>query len=100
MVKELRLCLYHPYSDLGGFKVFKVGERVKWMSPLDEDYSYGTIVDLRRSTAIVEGSGYYKGHLSVVRIKDIEKLEKGGGGFGSHKKHSKQSINKHKLQRS
>lgn len=67
----------------------KAGEMVKWRCPLDEDYSYGTILQIKNSIATVKCSGYYAGVIAEVHIKHIERLDKGGGRVGSHKKHSK-----------
>ena len=77
--------------------MFKVGERVRWRSPLDADYSYGTIVSLRYTLATVEGSGYYKGVLSEVHVRYIESMERGGKSFGGNKKQRKRAITKSKL---
>lgn len=67
----------------------KVGELVKWRNPLDEDYSYGTVLEVRKNIVIVQGSGYYKGTVSVVHLKHIRKVKRGGKGFGGSKKHHK-----------
>lgn len=50
--------------------MFKVGDAIKWMCPLDNDYTYGEITALRKSVATVKGTGLYSGitaevHLSV-----------------------------------
>lgn len=75
--------LYHPLSDLGGLEVFKIGEVIRWRSPLDADYSYGTILAIKRSVVIIAGTGYYTGLVIEVNRKYIRKLKRGGGGFGS-----------------
>lgn len=72
--------------------MYTVGEQVKWMSPLDEDYSYGTIKEIKGRTAMVACSGYYAGVIARIPLKYIKKIEKGGKGFGSSKKHSKRST--------
>lgn len=33
--------------------MFKVGDAIKWMCPLDNDYTYGEITALRKSVATV-----------------------------------------------
>ena len=38
--------------------MFKVGDAIKWMCPLDNDYTYGEIIALRKSVATVKGTGY------------------------------------------
>lgn len=80
--------------------MFRMGEAVKWMCPLDADYSYGTILEIKNSIATVLGSGYYKGNTAEVHIRYITKAEKGGGCYGGSKKHRKHTAIKFKLQRS
>lgn len=64
--------------------MYRVGELVKWMCPLDADYSYGTMLEIKRGTAKVVGSGYYEGIVTEVHLKYIKKhRKKGGAGFGS-----------------
>lgn len=41
--------------------MFKVGDAIKWMCPLDNDYTYGEITALRKSVATVKGTGLYSG---------------------------------------
>ena len=72
--------------------MFRAGELIKWRNPLDADYSYGTILEIKSSTAIVVGSGYYTGAITEVHLRYIEKAEKGGKGFGNSKKYSKRST--------
>lgn len=66
--------------------MFKIGEMVKWRCPMDEDYSYGTILDISRSIATLSCSGYYAGKITEVHLKNIEKLKRGGVGYGGCKK--------------
>lgn len=40
--------------------MFKVGDAIKWMCPLDNDYTYGEITALRKS-------GYSKRHWVIQR---------------------------------
>ena len=71
----------------------KAGDTVKWRCPMDADYSYGIILDLKKNTALIKGMGYYAGIIVEVNLKNIEKLERGGRSFGSNsKKHSKRST--------
>lgn len=68
--------------------MYKSGELVRWMSPLDEDYSYGYIIEVRNKYATVLGTGYYKGSVALIHTRSIEKLEKGGrDSSGRSKKH-------------
>ena len=69
--------------------MYRVGERVRWCSPLDADYSYGTIVSVHNNLAVVMGSGYYTGVTTEVHLRYVERAVRGGKGFGNHKKHSK-----------
>ena len=69
--------------------MYKVGELVRWLNPLDADYSYGTIVSIKGSIATVLGSGYYVGVITDIPLRYIEKPKKGGQGCGSSKKYSK-----------
>lgn len=69
--------------------MFEIGELVRWRTPLEADYSYGTILDIKRNLATLEGSGYYKGKITEVNLRYIEKLERGGKGFGGCKKYCK-----------
>jgi hypothetical protein len=72
--------------------VFKVGEMVRWMCPLEEDYSYGTILEIKQSKAKILCTGYYAGMITEVHLRYIDKLERGGEGFGRGKKCSKRSV--------
>lgn len=72
--------------------VYEVGELVKWRAPLDADYSYGYILEIKRNLATVIGTGYYKGVITQIHLRYIEKAKRGGGGCGRGKKHSKRSA--------
>lgn len=74
------------------YEVYEIGELVRWRCPLDADYSYGTILEINKNIARVEGSGYYTGVVTDVHLKYIEKLKRGGGGFGLHKRNNKRST--------
>lgn len=54
--------------------MFKVGDAIKWMCPLDNDYTYGEITALRKSVATVKGTGLYSGITAEVHLRYIEKL--------------------------
>ncbi len=69
--------------------MIKVGEMVKWRCPLDEDYSYGTVLKIKDNLATVLGSGYYTGVITEVHLRSIEKLGKGGNKVGGNKKYLK-----------
>ena len=63
--------------------MFKVGDAIKWMCPLDNDYTYGEITALRKSVATVKGTGLYSGITAEVHLRYIEKAMRGGGSVGS-----------------
>ena len=66
--------------------MFKVGDAIKWMCPLDNDYTYGEITALR------------SGITAEVHLRYIEKAMRGGGSVGSDcKKCSKRSTTKAEL---
>lgn len=67
----------------------RVGETVKWRCPLDEDYSYGTVVKVNKRKVYVMGSGYYAGVITEVHSMHIEKLKRGGKKGGKCKKYRK-----------
>ena len=77
--------------------MFVVGEVVKWRLPLEEDYSYGTILKIYKKRALVIDSGYYAGKITEVQIRYLEKHKRGGKGFGGSKEHSKRPATKSKL---
>lgn len=73
--------------------MIKTGDRIRWQSPLDEDYSYGIVLEVNKNSATVRGSGYYAGTLIDVHLRNIEKLETGGNSVGSgSKRNSKYAI--------
>ena len=69
--------------------MYKVGELVRWMRPLEEDYSYGYILDIKKSIATVVNTGYYSGVTAEVHLKYIEKVKRGGGKVERDKRYSK-----------
>ena len=70
--------------------MYKIGELVRWRNPLDADYSYGTIQEIKEGNYfLIAGSGYYTGVTTEVHIRYIDKAGKGGKGYGGSKKHSK-----------
>lgn len=71
--------------------MYKVGELVKRRCPLDEDYSYGYILGVKRNVALVVGTGYYSRTTTKVHLKYIKKVRR-GGGCGQSKKYSKSST--------
>lgn len=78
--------------------MLRVGDIVKWMSPLDHDYLYGKIVSINRGMATVKGIGLYKSITEEVHIKYIRKLT-GGKGDGICKRNNKLLTTKRKLQK-
>lgn len=72
--------------------MYEIGELVRWRCPLDADYSYGYILEIKRSLVVVVGTGYYSGVTTEIHLRYIEKVKRGGGGFGRGKEHSKRSA--------
>lgn len=68
------------YSFLGGGAVYKIGEIVRWMEPLDHDYSYGKLLRIEKNRAIVEERGYYYGKISSIHLRYIRHMERGWKG--------------------
>lgn len=59
--------------------------------PLDNDYTYGEIVEIRKSIAVIQGIGLYSKTREGVHFRYIQKLT-GGRRCGKCKEHSKRSI--------
>lgn len=69
--------------------MLKVGDTVRWMCPLDHDYTYGIIVSLTKSVALVKGIGIYKNVTAEVHLRYIKKVVLGGiKGNGSSKRNN------------
>lgn len=66
--------------------MFKVGDVVRWIEPLDHEYSYGKILSLKHNRAIVEEMGYYAGKKKSIHLRYIKHLERGNRGEST--KHS------------
>ena len=50
------------------------GDFVKWMLPLDNDYSYGKIDSIKKAVALVTHiGGYYDGKKIEVHLKYIQR---------------------------
>lgn len=67
--------------------MLKAGDTVRWMLPLEHDYSYGEILSINRRVATIKGIGLYKYITADVHIKYIERVAGGrncGGGKRSH----------------
>jgi hypothetical protein len=63
--------------------MFKVGDTVKWMCPLDHDYFYGEIVSIAERIATIKGIGLYQHITADVHFKYIKKVAGGRcGGSG------------------
>lgn len=59
----------------------KSGDLVKWMLPLDPDYSYGKIIEINRGVARVRHiGGYYDGKAIEIHLRYIIKEGKDRGG--------------------
>ena len=58
--------------------MLEVGDKIRWMCPLDNDYIYGEVVSINKRRAIVRGTGLYKNVKEEVHFRYIEKLSGGG----------------------
>ena len=76
--------------------MFKAGDIVKWMCPLDHDYTYGEILSIDKGIATVQGIGLYSHITAGVHLRYIEKLA-GGRNRGGSKRDNKLLITKSKL---
>lgn len=76
--------------------MLRVGDTVRWMCPLDHDYSYGKIVSINKRFATIKGIGLYKHITAEVHFKYIEQLS-GGKGVGRGKGSNKSFSTKCKL---
>ena len=79
--------------------MIEVGDAVRWICPLDADYSYGRVLEIsnKNVATLLTAKGYHRGVKTEVHLRFVEKIERGGGGYGSSKKHSKRSATKNKL---
>ena len=79
--------------------MIEVGDAVRWICPLDADYSYGWVIDIssKKVATLLTAKGYHRGIKTEVHLRFVEKDKRGGGGYGSSKKHSKRSATKTKL---
>lgn len=65
---------------------FRVGDFVRWIPPLEPDYSYGYIKAIKGKYVNVEETGYYKGKLTEVHIRNLRLVQKGGRSGGNKDK--------------
>lgn len=69
----------------------KAGDTVRWMCPLDNDYTYGEILSIKKSVATVKGIGLYKGVTAEVHLRYIQKVTGGRNSGSTCKGYSKRS---------
>lgn len=55
--------------------MFVVGERVKYMMPLDHDYSYGEILELGKGAAVIRLLTYPHGAIVSISYKYIDHIK-------------------------
>ena len=79
--------------------MYKMGDMVRWRTPIEPMDSYGTLLSIKRGVATVREIGYYQGRVTAVPFKYIRKLKRKGGDRlgGSNEKYSKRSITETKL---
>lgn len=57
--------------------MFREGEIIKYMMPLDADYSTGVITELKKGRAVVELRSYPHGYVVEVPYKFMRHIERG-----------------------
>lgn len=57
--------------------MFEAGDKVRWMCPLDADYTYGEILEIKKSIATVRGIGLYRGSITEVHLRYIQTITGG-----------------------
>lgn len=65
--------------------MFKVDELVKYRMPLDADYSYGVIQELKKGRAVIMLKTYPHGLIVEVPYRYIEHYERAVSKVGSSK---------------
>ena len=69
--------------------VYKVGDLVKWLLPLEPEYVYGYIRSINDSYVDIEEIGYYTGKITRLHQRNIKLVKRGGrSGGGKVKKHN------------
>ena len=65
--------------------MFEVGDHIKYMKPLDHDFTYGIIREIERGGAVIEVTSYpYYGKNKMVWVSyKYLYLMRGGKRFGS-----------------
>lgn len=69
--------------------MFKAGDTVKWMCPLDHDYTYGEILSIKKNIATVKGIGLYSKITAEVHLRYIKKVTGGRNSGSTFKRYSK-----------
>lgn len=72
--------------------MFKAGDTVRWMCPLDHDYTYGEILSIKKGVATVKGIGLYKGITAEVHLRYIQKVTGGRNSGSTYKGCGKRSA--------
>lgn len=62
---------------------YQLGDLVRWILPLDPDYSYGYIKSIDNQYVKIEELGYYSGRIIELPLRYIEPVMRGGGSGGS-----------------
>ena len=65
--------------------MFKVDELIKYMMPLDADYSYGVILELKKGRAVILLKTYSQGLVVEIPYRYIEHYKKVVRKVGSSK---------------
>lgn len=57
--------------------MFEVGESIRYLEPLDHDYTYATVVAIKPGRAEVRNeSGFHKGRIVEVAYSSMEHLKR------------------------
>lgn len=71
--------------------MLRAGDLVKWIEPIEAEYSYGTVVAVNGNYVKIKGQGYYHGTYFEVFIGHIRKVH-GGKQYGGSKKSGKRAV--------
>lgn len=62
---------------------YRVGDLVRWMLPLEPEYSYGYIKSIDKQYVKIEETGYYSGSITELHLRNIELVKRGGRSGGN-----------------
>lgn len=84
--EETTILIFH-FEEVLGVR-YKAGDLVRWMLPLEPEYSYGFIKSIDKQYVKVEETGYYSGKIIELHLRNLELVKRGGrSGGGKVKKY-------------